>query len=157
MYQRSPNDTFHMKVARTPFLIRASLALVTLGVGAWAITTPVSDWTIAGPFGGTATTVAVDPKSDGVVLAGGRNSLLFRSQNAGEKWDLLDFPKRHLSEVTSLLVDPADSLHYQAGMISADGGGLFDSRDAGKTWAVVSDIHDFGVRALAVAPSKPAR
>jgi photosystem II stability/assembly factor-like uncharacterized protein len=146
-----------MKVARTPFLLRASLALVTVGVGAWAITTPVSDWTIVGPFGGTATTVAVDPKSDGVVLAGGRNSLLFRSQNAGEKWDLLDFPKRHLSEVTSLLVDPADSLHYQAGMISADGGGLFDSRDAGKTWVAVSDIHDFGVRALAVAPSKPGR
>ena len=60
--------------------------------------------------------MAIDPKSDGVVLAGGRNSLLFRSQNAGEKWDLLDFPKRHLSEVTSILVDPADSRHYQAGM-----------------------------------------
>ena len=146
-----------MKMARTHFLLRASLALVTVGIGAWAITAPVADWTIAGPFGGTATTVALDPKTNGVVLAGGRNSLLFRSQNAGEKWDLLDFPKRHLSEVTAILFDPVDSLHYQAGMISAGGGALFDSRDAGKTWTVVSDIHDFGVRALAVAPSKPAR
>jgi photosystem II stability/assembly factor-like uncharacterized protein len=157
MYQRSLLDTFPMKVARTPFLIRASLALLTVGLGAWAVTTPAPDWVIAGPFGGTATTVALDPKTDGVVLAGGRNSLLFRSQNGGDKWDLLDFPKRHLSEVTSILVDPADAQHYLAGMISADGGALFDSRDAGKTWAVVSDIHDFGVRALAVAPSNAAR
>jgi photosystem II stability/assembly factor-like uncharacterized protein len=146
-----------MKMARIRFPFRVVLALAAVGVGAWAITAPVSDWTIAGPFGGTATTVALDPKTDGVVLAGGRNSLLFRSQNAGEKWDLLDFPKRHLSDVTSILVDPADSLHYQAGMISGAGGGLFDSRDAGKTWTAVSDIHDFGVRALAVAPSKPER
>jgi photosystem II stability/assembly factor-like uncharacterized protein len=146
-----------MKVARMHFPFRASLVLLSIGIGAWAITTPISDWVIAGPFGGTATTVALDAKSDGVVLAGGRNSLLFRSQNGGGKWDLLDFPKRHLSEVTSILVDPADSLHYQAGMISANGGGLFDSRDAGKTWTVVSDIHDFGVRALTVAPNKPSR
>jgi len=157
MYQRSLLDTFPMKLARMHFLFRVSLALVALGIGAWAINAPVSDWVIAGPFGGTATTVAVDPKMDGVVLAGGRNSLLFRSQNGGEKWDLLDFPKRHLSEVTSILVDPADSRHYQAGMISAGGGSLFDSRDAGKTWAMVSDIHDFGVRDLAFAPSKPER
>jgi photosystem II stability/assembly factor-like uncharacterized protein len=157
MYQTSLDDTFPMKVARMHFPFRASLVLLSIGIGAWAITAPVSDWVIAGPFGGTATTVALDAKSDGVVLAGGRNSLLFRSRNGGDKWDLLDFPKRHLSEVTSILVDPADSLHYQAGMISADGGGLFDSRDAGKTWAVVSDIRDFGVRALTVAPSKPSR
>lgn len=146
-----------MKVARTHFFFRAGLALLAVGVGAWAITAPVSDWTIAGPFGGTATTVALDPKNDGVVLAGGRNSLMFRSQNGGEKWDLLDFPKRHLSEVTSILVDPLDSQHYQAAMLSATGGGLFDSHDAGNTWAVVTGLADFGVRALAVAPSKPTR
>lgn len=139
------------------FPFRASIVLIAVAIGAWAITAPVPDWVIAGPFGGTATTVTLDTKTDGVVLAGGRNSLLFRSQNGGEKWDLLDFPKRHLSEVTSILVDPADSQHYQAGMIAASGGGLFDSRDAGKTWAAVSDIRDFGVRALAVAPSKETR
>src|SRR5690242_10899779 len=76
MYQRALLDTFSMKVGRMHFLFRVSLTLVALGMGAWAINAPVSDWVIAGPFGGTATTVTVDPKTDGVVLAGGRNSLL---------------------------------------------------------------------------------
>lgn len=147
---------------RSLLSLGASVGLLAIGslslsLAAWAVTAPHSDWRIAGPFGGTATTIALDPQNSSVVLAGGMNSLLFRSQDAGENWALLNLPRVNLSEVTSILLDPADSSHYQAGLISADGGGLFDSRDAGQTWTVVGDIRDFGVRALAAAPSKPSR
>ncbi len=131
-------------------LAAAALAVLTASV-------PVNDWKIAGPFGGTATTVALDPKDARVVLAGAMNSLLFQSQDAGSSWNLLDVPKRNLSEVTTILIDPADSKHYLIGMIAAEGGGLFDSPDQGKTWNSVKDVRDFGVRALTVSPSDPAR
>jgi hypothetical protein len=37
------------------------------------------------------------------VLAGGMGSLLFQSDNAGASWQMIDPPKRMLSEVTSIL------------------------------------------------------
>jgi photosystem II stability/assembly factor-like uncharacterized protein len=131
--------------------------LLAVGVfaGADIPTTPHDDWTIAGPFGGTARSLAVDPHHAGVLLAGGMDSLLFRSRDAGDNWELLEFPKRNLSEVSSLLIDPSDPSHYLAGMMAAGGGGLFESHDEGRTWAPVKKISDFGVRALTYAPSDP--
>jgi photosystem II stability/assembly factor-like uncharacterized protein len=141
------------------FLVPAAVTagLVAIGAAAWAVNTPIDDWRIAGPFGGTATSIALDPQNTSTILAGGMNSLLFRSEDGGQNWGLLDFPKRNLSEVTSLLVDPGDPQHYLAGIISADGGGLFVSTNQGKSWDSVKDIQGFGVRALAAAPNKPAR
>ncbi len=138
-----------------PRLLACGAALAAIAAAGWAIATPINDWTIAGPFGGTARSVALDPQKPEVVLAGGMNSLLFRSRDAGQNWDLLDFPKRNLAEVTSLLVDPADSNHYLAGMISAEDGGLFESHDEGRSWMPVKAISKFGVRALTSAASKP--
>lgn len=118
---------------------------------------PTSDWHIAGPFGGSAKSVGIDPKNPSIVLAGAMNSLLYRSEDGGQSWQLLNFPKRNLSEVTCVLVDPSDSHHYMAGIISADGGGLFDSADEGRTWTTVKGVDNFGVRSLVAAPSKPTR
>jgi photosystem II stability/assembly factor-like uncharacterized protein len=137
-------------------VFRYGAAVFPVALAAWAFSVPANDWTIAGPFGGTARSVAIDPRKPDVVLAGGMNALVFRSTDAGQNWTLLDFPKRRLSEVTSLLVDPTDSDHYLAGMISAEEGGLFESHDAGKTWSGVKKMNRFGVRALAASPTKPS-
>ncbi len=134
------------------------MAIATVCVASVAFAADVpGDWTLAGPFGGTATSVAVDPSNPKVVLAGAMSSLLFKSTDAGANWELLSFPKRHLSEVTSILVDPEDPNHYLVGLISSDGGGLYTSSDAGKTWSAVKEISTFGVRALAYAPSQHSR
>ena len=144
-----------IKASSLPLSVGAAfLALATL---AWAISEHIDDWKIAGPFGGTATALAVDPHDGGTVLAGGMESLLFRSVDSGANWSLVSLPKRNLSEVTAILIDPADSKHYFVGMIAAEGGGLFESRDEGSTWTTVKDIQNFGVRALAAAASKPSR
>lgn len=126
-------------------------------VAIWAGSAPVDDWKIAGPFGGTATTLAVDPKNSHVVLVGAMNSLLFQSEDSGANWKLLNLPKRNLSEVTTILIDPADSNHYLAGMIAAEGGGLFESHNQGETWTSVKDLRDVGVRALTASASRPSR
>jgi len=137
-----------------PFAVGTGLTAIA-GLG-WGSSIPANDWKIAGPFGGTATSVAIDPENPKTVLAGGRNSLLFQSTDAGASWELLDFPKRNFGEVTSLLVDPDNSQHYLAGMIASDRPGLFESYDGGKTWTAVKDI-DVGVRALAASPTNPKR
>ena len=141
------------------FLAPAAIAIAAAAIGAaaWAGSAPIPDWKITGPFGGTATAVALDPANSNVVLSGGLNSLLFRSQDAGADWELMDFPKLSLSEITSALVDPADPNHYLVGVISAEGGGLFETADAGKSWQSVKELRNVGVRALASAPSKPSR
>jgi photosystem II stability/assembly factor-like uncharacterized protein len=135
--------------------LAASSMLAVLPFGAWAASVPIDDWKITGPFGGTATSIAVDPKNPKLVLAGARNSLLYQSQDAGATWELLNLPKRVFGEVTSILVDPLDSQHYFAAMIATENPGLFESKDAGRTWAPVKDIGNVGVQALAVSASEP--
>ncbi len=136
--------------------VLSGAAFLTIALAAWAISTPVNDWTISGPFGGTARSITVDPKHPDVVLAGGMNSLLFRSHDAGQNWEMLGFPKRNLSEITSILVDPLDSNHYFAGMLAAGDGGLFESHDEGRSWEPIKALSSFGVRSIVAAPSKPA-
>lgn len=135
----------------------ASAAVAALGMAAWAGSASVPDWRITGPFGGTATSITLDPGNTSVLLAGGMSSLLYRSRDAGANWELMDFPKLHLSEISSILIDPADSNHYLAGVVSAEGGGLFESNDAGKTWCATKSFQNVGVRALAASPSQPSR
>ena len=144
-------------INRYSFLILCGLAVLYIGTGVAGTSIPADDWKIAGPFGGTATTVAVNPKTPSTVLAGGMDSLLFRSEDGGSNWQLLDLPKRSLSEVTAIVVDPANTNHYLVGMIATDDPGLFESFDAGNTWTEVKDISGFGVRALAVADSDASR
>ncbi len=145
-------------------MIQSKLHYVAMAAGiaglaalAFAAGETTSDWKIAGPFGGTATSVAVDPSNPNVVLAGARESLMFKSTDAGGSWKVVNFPKRHLSELTSILVDPADTNHYLVGIIAADGGGMYESHDAGGTWAAVKDISRYGVRAITFAVSQPSR
>lgn len=144
-------------INRSSFLVCGGIAALSLTAAAVSSSVPTDDWTIAGPFGGTATTVAVNPKTPSIVLAGGMDSLLFQSNNGGTNWQLLDLPKRSLSEVTSIVVDPANTNHYLVGMIAPEDPGLFESFDAGKTWTELKDISGFGVRALAVADSDASR
>jgi photosystem II stability/assembly factor-like uncharacterized protein len=148
---------FHKMIRRYTWRLPAAVALSAIGVAAWAVSLPVDDWKIAGPFGGTATAIALDAQNPKFILAGGRNSLLFASEDSGASWKMLNLPKRNFGEVTSILVDPADSKHYLAGMVGADGAGLFETHDEGKSWTAVNGVQDVGVRALAAAASKPSR
>ncbi len=144
-------------INRFSFMLMSGAAVAAVGAAILAGSIPVNDWKIGGPFGGTATTVAVNPKDSTNLLAGGMNSLLYLSDNSGASWQLIDFPKRNLSELTSIVIDPANTQHYLVGMIAAEDAGLFESFDSGKSWTQVKDISGFGVRALAIADSDASR
>jgi photosystem II stability/assembly factor-like uncharacterized protein len=136
-------------------------AILSVAVLASAATTPTrpegpkTDWHISGPFGGSATAVAIDPTHPNIVLAGARHSLLYKSDDGGATWRMLPLPPRSFGEVTSILVDAADSQHYLVGMISTFRPGIFESLDGGNTWVENKDVHDVGVRALAASASDP--
>jgi photosystem II stability/assembly factor-like uncharacterized protein len=144
-------------IGRFKLCLAVVIGFCAIALAGWAVSLPVDDWKIAGPFGGTATAIALDPQNPKIILAGGRNSLLFASEDSGANWNRLNLPKRNFGEITSILVDPADSKHYLAGMIGAEGAGIFESHDEGKCWTTVNDVQDVGVRALAASPSKPSR
>ena len=155
--EEAAKQIYSKMIRRFEKTLVSALGVVALGLAGWAASAPSVDWHIAGPFGGTSTSVAVDPENPKVLLAGSLESRLFQSTDAGGSWNLLPFPKRHLNEVTSILIDPSDSNHYLVGMVGAETGGMYESHDAGKSWAVVKDIQNFGVRAIAAAPSQPTR
>ena len=57
--------------------------------------------------------VVIDSLSEIRLLA--RNSLLYRSNDAGSEWSVLHFPKRQFGEVSSILIDPMNEAHYFVG------------------------------------------
>jgi photosystem II stability/assembly factor-like uncharacterized protein len=115
------------------------------------------DWQITGPFGGSATAVAVDPKNREIVLAGARQSLLYKTANSGGSWNMLSFPKRGFGEVGAILIDPLDSEHYLVGIVGTSDAGLFESTDAGLSWRPIESLMGCSIRALAGSSSDPSR
>lgn len=108
-------------------------------------------WIAAGPWGGGATAVAVNPANPNMLLAGGRNSLVYRSLDRGETWTRLAFPRHFAGKVTSLLFDASDPQRYLVG-IDNNGSpfsGLWITRDEGRTWTEQAELSGTAVYALA--------
>ena len=114
-------------------------------------------WIAAGPWGGGATAVAVNPSNPRMLLAGGRNSLVYRSTDGGETWIRLAFPRHFLGAVTALLFDAADARHYLVG-IDNNGSpfsGLWTTHDEGRTWTEPADLAGTPVHALTAWAGDP--
>jgi photosystem II stability/assembly factor-like uncharacterized protein len=139
------------------FLLRNLIFFATCVLASGASIPRSEDWQIVGPYGGTATAVAVDPHHPAVLLAGARQSLLFKTDNSGASWNLLPFPKGSFGEVGAILIDPLDSQHYLVGLVGTSEAGLFESADAGATWKQIPSLAGFSVRALAASLSDPLR
>jgi photosystem II stability/assembly factor-like uncharacterized protein len=115
----------------------------------------IGGWKLAGPFGGSARTIAIDPQNGRTLVAGSRDSLLFRSDDAGASWRLLPFPRGTPGVVNSVLIDPKDSQHYYAGLDSGDSrdSGAYESKDGGQTWQEIAGLRGSRIESLALAPA----
>ena len=139
-----------MKVSSWVGVALALFAQVLIGEPDGVPAKATRGWIPAGPWGGGATAVAVNPSNPRMLLAGGRNSLVYRSVNGGDTWTRLAFPRHFLGAVTSLLFDANDPRHYLVG-INANGSpfsGLWITRDEGRTWAEQTDLAGSPVLAL---------
>ena len=115
------------------------------------------DWRLAGPFGGSARSIAIDPQNRNILLAGARDSLLFRSDNAGESWRLLPFPAGAPGVFNSLIVHPTDPEHFYAGLDAAESpdSGVYESKDGGEHWLSIPGMRGQRIESLAMFPSDP--
>ena len=132
---------------------QASLCLI--GVSLLAGLPVLAGWHLAGPFGGSARAIAIDPANRNTLLAGARDSLLFRSDNAGESWRLLPFPPGTPGTFDALIIDPTSSGHFYAGLDAGDStdSGVYESRDGGEHWQPLAGIRGVRIESMALAPS----
>jgi photosystem II stability/assembly factor-like uncharacterized protein len=112
-------------------------------------------WKLAGPFGGSARAIAIDPRNGGTLVAGSRDSLLFRSDDAGASWRLLPFPRGTPGVFNSVLIHPQESGHFYAGLDAGDSSdsGVWESTDGGEHWRVLAGTRGSRIESLAISPA----
>jgi photosystem II stability/assembly factor-like uncharacterized protein len=131
-------------------------------VAAFSVAVPAplpAAWTPAGPFGGSATAVAIDSSNPRNMLVGARNSLVFKSTDGGKNWRRLPFPRFFMGTVSVLLIDPARPGRYYAGLANdfSTEAGVWLSDDAGETWRRPPSLEGLSVNALAQWTKDPKR
>ena len=116
-------------------------------------------WQMVGPFGGSATAIAIDARNPKHLLAGSRSAMVYKSEDAGESWRLVGLAKRFPGTVTSLVIDPTDALHYLAGTNDTGSpfAGVYESKDGGSSWKQAPDLAGVSVDALAMDPGDARR
>jgi photosystem II stability/assembly factor-like uncharacterized protein len=109
-----------------------------------------------GSLGGDVRTLAADPSRPGVLYLGTADGYIFGSQDAAAHWQSLGLVGPENGVITAIIVDPIDSATLFASMWTKDangeGGGVFISRDGGRTWQV-SSLKGHAIRALAQSAS----
>ncbi len=132
--------------------------LLAAGVLSPAQTTAASRWISLGPEGGDARSLAYDPHDASRVFLGTSAGDLYLSTDAGARWSRFG----HLGNgndyvLDHIAIDPvdADIIFVAAWSIENKGGGIFRSRDAGRTWETLSGMAGKSVRSFAVFHRNP--
>jgi photosystem II stability/assembly factor-like uncharacterized protein len=122
-----------------------------------AVVPAVAGWRLSGPFGGSARTLAIDPRNHALLVAGSRDSLLFRSDDAGVSWRLLPFPQGTPGTFNALIIHPKDDAHFYAGLDAGDSiaSGVYESVDGGEHWRALPGVQGARIEALAMSPQDP--
>jgi photosystem II stability/assembly factor-like uncharacterized protein len=133
----------------------ARLALaVTFTFGVFYNTANAQTWTAVGPLGGNVRALVSDPVRPNVLYVGTADGYVLCSQDAGEHWE----PRGRVANgVITIIVPTSDRsgalfAAVWTAEVHGEGGGVFLSRDGGRTWRV-SGLSGHAVRALVEAPS----
>ncbi len=120
-----------------------------------------SPWRPIGPFGGDARSLVADPHNFSRLFVGTSNSQIYSSADGGKHWvRLSEVAPRQDLVIGRLLIHPRESNLLYAGAYTTgngEGGGVFQSTDAGATWKELPGISGQSVRALVMAPGDPQR
>jgi len=113
-----------------------------------------------GPYGGTVRSLLISPKNPRMVYLGTSDGQLFKSTDGGASWSLL-YPGlgRRQLVIDAIVADPASADHLYVGGwdLRSDGGGLFESRDAGRSWRQVKlPDPNIAVRGFAICKGSPS-
>ena len=115
-------------------------------------------WSAVGPAGGDARAFAAVPGQPSHLYMGTTNSWIYESMDRGATWHRLskldDSDDLILDHIVVDAANPA-ILYVAAWKVDHPDGGLWVSRDAGKTWHGLEGLRGQSVRAFAQAPSNP--
>ncbi len=142
-----------MRVVRT---ITSFLILVLLSAALLA----EQPWQPVGPDGGTVRSLAFDPKNPDRIFLGTSAGNLYLSTDNGRELARFARPGNSAEMVLDhIVIDPTDPRNifvaaWNAQLPNSDGD-LFRSKDAGKTWEIVADLHGKSLRALSIAAANP--
>ena len=114
-------------------------------------------WTLLGPDGGDARSLAYDPRNPDHVFLGTSAGSIFVSTNGGQSWSR----SGHLGSgdnyvLDHIIIDTRNSAVIFASAWNVEdnqAGDVFRSRDGGETWAALPGMQGKSVRALAMAAS----
>src|SRR5216683_7030981 len=111
-------------------------------------------WRQVGPPGGDVESLAAAPGSARTLFLGTSDGHVFGSRDGGERWELLGrIGEHHDDVIMSMVVDArsANTIYATSWTLSSFGGGVYRSRDAGRTWHLIG-LDGRVVRAIAQAP-----
>jgi photosystem II stability/assembly factor-like uncharacterized protein len=121
-----------------------------------AADTYAQSWVPVGPPGGDVRSLAADPRDPRRIYLGTADGVLYRSDDAGLRWQRMSpgFPRRGVS-LDDLVVDPRGVLLVGFWEVGGAGGGVARSVDGGRTFLLLEGIAGQSVRSLAVARTNP--
>ena len=130
----------------------SSLLLATSLLAPASVGFAAEAWVSLGPPGGDVRSLAADPRDARVLYLGTADGVVYRSDDAGLRWQRLEpgFPQRGMS-LDDMVVGPEGTLYVAYWEVNGPGGGVARSADGGRHFTVLLDGQ--GVRALTLAPS----
>jgi len=142
-----------------PLRLRRFLQLLPLSLFALSGMSAQMPWSAIGPMGGDARALAAVPGQPHHLYLGTTNSWLYESTDSGASWHRL----AKLDGTDDLILDhivvdranPA-TIFAAAWRLEHTDGGLWVSRDGGRSWNEVAGLHGQSIRAFTQAPSDPA-
>jgi photosystem II stability/assembly factor-like uncharacterized protein len=144
------------------FMRRAIRTIPVLLVALWTSAAVAAEqpWQPVGPDGGTVRSLAIDPKDPDRIFLGTSAGNLYLSTDKGASWSRFARPGNSAEMVLDhIVIDPIDPRNifvaaWNAQLPSSDGE-LYRSKDGGKSWEIVPDLHGKSLRALSIAASDP--
>jgi photosystem II stability/assembly factor-like uncharacterized protein len=120
--------------------------------------TAQTQWSAIGPMGGDARAFAAVPGQPQHMYLGTTNSWIYESVDGGASWHRLSKldPADDLV-LDHIVVDAANTatVYVAAWKLDHPGGGLWVSRDSGRSWSAVEGLRGQSIRAFAQASSEP--
>ena len=114
-------------------------------------------WHPLGPDGGDVRSFATDPSDPDRMFLGTSSGRLYISVDGGNTWSrFAQLGDSNDMVLDNIIIDAGNSrnMYVAAWSVqSADSGELFRSKDGGRSWEALAEMHGKSIRALAVAPS----
>ena len=113
-------------------------------------------WQPIGPEGGSVRSLTFDPQNPDRIFLGTSAGNLYLSTDNGATWSRFARPGNSAEMVLDhIVIDPADPRKIFVAAWNAQrpdsDGDLFRSKDGGKTWEIVADLHGKSLRAMSIA------